>query len=419
VHDSPAYKAAGNAKPLIDQTLLQIKQGQLANKQALSGLDDGLINRYASTMGTLANDPDVKAGGINGQAKVTEALTNYSKLQPEAARIAGMFGGVLKNAPTAADGVTKPNLAHLVQSQQMMGADVLGQRSQQGTPTTIDTGAAIQPGVTRPGIEGGGFTAAGDPIAKATPPTVTTNAAGQIVRVAPGGSGASVVPTQAPPGAPAGQPPVNANPNAAQAIAQRGQAEAVTGRVSQALNQANNTVQAQDALSRAKALLESPNAPKTGANFESFKNLKNTMSSLGIDTQGADDMNTLSKNLARYEAARATASGLGGTDAARELAHAGTPNVTLDNKAALSVVNQSLATEKALQSYAKIQSKTSDPQALLKNESDFRNIPHLIEAHEYGMSRSPAEADAYLKAHNISPDQMKQSRAAIKEFDSR
>src|SRR5271167_2579773 len=40
VHDSAAYKNAGNAKPLIDQQLLQIKQGQLQNKQALSTLDD-------------------------------------------------------------------------------------------------------------------------------------------------------------------------------------------------------------------------------------------------------------------------------------------------------------------------------------------------------------------------------------------
>jgi hypothetical protein len=104
---------------------------------------------------------------------------------------------------------------------------------------------------------------------------------------------------------------------------------------------------------------------------------------------------------------------------ARELAHNGSPNVTLDNKAALGIVNQSLATEKALASYAKVQSKTNDPQTLLKNESDFRNIPNLIEAHEYGMSRNPDEANAYLKSHGISAEQMKSSRAAIKEFDSR
>ena len=126
VHDNPAYKSAGNAKPLIDQQLLQIKNGQLQNKQALSTLDDNLINRYATTMGTLADDKEVKTGGINGQAKVSEALTNFGKLQPEAQRIAGMFGGVLKNAPKDEQG-NIPNLAHLVQSQQMMGTDVLGQ----------------------------------------------------------------------------------------------------------------------------------------------------------------------------------------------------------------------------------------------------------------------------------------------------
>lgn len=275
-------------------------------------------------------------------------------------------------------------------------------------PAQVDTGGQIQPGTVAPALAGGGFTPGGPAIAKTTPPALMTNATGQIVRASPGGGGVSVVPGQS-----------NANPTAAAAVAQRGQAEAVTGRISQALSQANNTVQAQDALNRAKAILESPASPKTGANFESIKSLKNTLSSLGVDTQGADDMNTLAKNLARFEAARATASGLGGTDAARELAHAGSPNTQIDNKAALGIVKQSLAAERALASYAKVQSKTNDPQILLKNESDFRNIPHLIEAHEYGMSRNKDEADAYLHSHGISKEQMKASREAIKEFDSR
>lgn len=170
VHSSSAYKNAGNAKPLIDQQLLQIKQGQLQNKQALSTLDDGLINRYATTMGTLADDPEVKAGGINGQAKVAEALQNFSKLQPEAARVASVFGGAVKGAPKGPDGVSVPNLGHLVQTQQLMGADVLGQRGQQGQNASIDLGGTVQPGIVRPAIEGGGFTSTGAPIPKTIPP---------------------------------------------------------------------------------------------------------------------------------------------------------------------------------------------------------------------------------------------------------
>jgi hypothetical protein len=281
---------------------------------------------------------------------------------------------------------------------------------------TVDTGGAIQPGTTAPALQGGGFRPAGAPIQKTTPPTVTTNATGQLVRVAPGGTGASVVPTQAAPGAPVGQPPENANPTTAQAVGQRGQAEAVSQRVGQVQAQAANTVQAQDALSRAKAILESGQSPETGTGFENKKAIANFLSSAGFDTSSADSMNTLAKNLARYEASRATASGLGGTDAARELAHNGSPNTQLDNKALLGIVRQSLASEQVLSHYANVQSKTNDPQKQLQNEAAFRAIPHPIETTEYMMSRNKGEAEEYLHRHGLNHEDIAKSAAALKQF---
>jgi hypothetical protein len=281
----------------------------------------------------------------------------------------------------------------------------------------IDTGAAIQPGVTRPAIQGGAFTPAGAPIAKATPPTVTTNATGQLVRVAPGGTGASVVPTQAPPGV-LGAPAQNANPTAAQAVGQVKQAQGIGDRIGQVQAQAANTVQAQDALSRAKAILESGQSPDTGSGFENKKAIANFLSSVGIDSSSADNMNTLAKNLARYEASRATASGLGGTDAARELAHNGSPNTQLDNRALLGIVRQSLASEKVLSGYADVQSKTNDPQKQLQNEAAFRAIPHPIETTEYMMSRNKAEAEQYLAEHGLKHSDIAQSAAALQQFGS-
>jgi hypothetical protein len=192
----------------------------------------------------------------------------------------------------------------------------------------------------------------------------------------------------------------------------------VAGRVQQAQAAANNTVQSVDALNRAKSILESPGAPSTGTQYESVKSLKNLMSSLGIDTSGADDMNTLTKNLARYEATRATQAGLGGTDAARELAHSGSPNTQLDNKALLGIVRQSLATEQAVGSYANVQSKSTNPQQMLQNENAFRNIPNHIQAREFSMMRSPQEADAYLKSQGMTKAQMSAARQKVQEFDS-
>jgi hypothetical protein len=280
----------------------------------------------------------------------------------------------------------------------------------------IDTGAQVVPGTTAPALAGGAFRPSGPPVAKVTPPTVTTNATGQLIRVAPGGAGASVVPTQAPPGAVPGQPTQNANPTIAQAVGQRGQAEAVSQRVAQVQAQAANTVQAQDALNRAREILESPESPATGAGFERVKSFKNALSSLGIDTTGANDMNTLTKNLARYEASRATAAGLGGTDAARELAHSGSPNTQLDNKALQGIVRQSLATEKVLAGYANVQSKTNDPQTQLQNEAAFRAIPHPIETAEFMMSKSPEEAEKYLQEHGLKHADVAKSAAMLKQF---
>lgn len=272
---------------------------------------------------------------------------------------------------------------------------------------TVDTGGAIQPGATAPALQGGGFTPAGPAIPRTIAPSVVTSPAGPLARTTAGGE---VIPLA---------DKSNVNITAAQKISQVGQAEGVSNRVQQALHQANSTVQAQDALTRAKAILESPEAPNTGAGFEKVKEFKNFLSTLGVDTAGAEDMNALTKNLARYEASRATAAGLGSTDAARELAHNGSPGVQLDNKALQGIVNQSIATEKAIAAYAKVQSKTNDPQQMLKNETDFRNLPNVIKAYEYGMSRNPAEANAFLHQHGITPKEMAEARKALKEFESR
>lgn len=136
VHNSAAYKMAGNAKPLIDQQLIQIKSGQLQNKQALTSLNTDVLTQYAKNMGALADDPDVQKGNIDGQAKIKAHLSQFSQLSPDAARVAGIFGPVLARAPP-------DRLQHLVQSQQMLGADVLGQRGQQNPQQTTNAAGQI------------------------------------------------------------------------------------------------------------------------------------------------------------------------------------------------------------------------------------------------------------------------------------
>jgi hypothetical protein len=419
---NPQLKATGDAYPVIAKSLIDMKNAQLDAKTKLAGLNGTLRQQFYDNVGGLSNDPDVKQGTAQGAGKVLDAIDEFSQSGgPDAERVASVYKPLVQNL--VAGGKTA-KLPEMLSNWQLQALDAAKQREQTyGTPTTVDNGGIIQPGVQAPAAAGGGFTAAGTPIKKAPEPIALPT--GQIGNRNPATGALSLPPqgTSAPTAAvvppPTSQPMPNLNPTRAQVETQQGLAKGVTERVSQAQAAANNTSQAQDALSRARAILDNPEGPDTGAGFENKKAIMNFLSSAGIDTKGADDANTLAKNLARYEAARATQAGLGGTDAARELAHNGSPNVSLDNKALKGVVTQSLATEKALAAYAGVQSKTQDPGLLAKNESDFRNIPNLIEGYEYGLARNPKEADEFLKRHGLTKEQMIPTWQKIKEFESR
>lgn len=422
---NPGLKATGDAYPAIAQQLIGMKNAQLDAKTKLAGLNGTLRQQFYDNIGGLSNDSDVKAGNAQGAGKVMDAIDEFSKSGgPDAERVASVYKPLVQNL--VAGGKTG-KLPEMLGNWQLQALDAAKQREQTyGTPTTVDTGGVIKPGVQAPAAAGGGFTPAGTSIPKAPEPIAlptgqigNRNPATGAISLPPQGGASTPATAAAAPTTGGALPGPNLNPTRAQVETQQGLAKGVTERVSQAQAAANNTSQAQDALTRARTILDNPEGPDTGAGFENKKAIMNFLSSAGIDTKGADDANTLAKNLARYEAARATQAGLGGTDAARELAHNGSPNVALDNKALKGVVTQSLATEKALASYAGVQSKSQDPAVLAKNESDFRNIPNLIEGYEYGLARNPKEADEFLTRHGVTRDQMTKTRQMIKEFEAR
>lgn len=409
---SKEFKGAGNAKPAIMQSLLDIKNKQLGNKQALSSLNSDLVKQFTTGMGSLAKDKDVVADktdpttGVNaGRAKIDQFMGNFGKLSPDAARISAIYGPVTQHAPPG-------KLAAGVAAMQMQGQSASEQQAQQNQKSgSIDTGTQILPTTTNPstGIQ----TPTGQAFNKQS---VINTPAGPSAVVTP--ARGTMTPLTTAPG-PGGQQGPELNVTTAQATTQNTAAAGVAQRVQQAQAAANNTIQAQDALTRARTILDSPGAPNTGALFEWKKTARNVLSTAGIDTSGADDTNTLVKNLARYEASRATQAGLGGTDAARELAHNGSPNVSLDNTALKGIVTQSLATEKALSTYANIQAKTKDAGQLAKNEADFRSIPNLIQGYEYSLARNPSEAEEFLKKHGLTRAEMVATRQKIKEFEGR
>lgn len=373
------------------------------NQKAKQDLTDSARTSLGSTLTALSKDPNTKRDDV--VSAYTQWLQDH-KDDPAAFRVGVAQAAMLPQ--NDADPKYRETLGKYA-------ATLTGQPTT--APSTVETAGAIQPGQTS-GITGG-FTPAGPAIAK--PPTATTNAAGAIINRDPRSGALSAPPSPAgPPGAPgAAGPPGGINPTTAQAQTQNTIAAGVTARVQQAQAAANNTAQAQDALSRTRAILDKPDSIGTGPGFEWKKTVRSVLAGAGIDVGGADDANTLVKNLARYEASRATQAGLGGTDAARELAHNGSPNASLSNEALKGVVTQSLATEKALAAYAGIQARTQDPTKLAKNETDFRNIPRLVEGYEYGLARNSQEADAFLKKHGVTRAEMAETRARIKEFEGR
>jgi len=400
--------ALGRIAPLTGQDLAQKVIKTETDKVGLQAASTTLD----ATQRQMLMAP-VQAAALGGakSADIVAGIDNLVQQHPEMGNAAQYLKGLL----THLDNIPPQGRMQAVQSiaaHMQVGQPVQTQPGQ----AAIDIGGAVKTGTTGPPVTGGGFTPA-TTTGKTLAPQLVTTPAGPIVEVGGGGGGGA---TKGPPGAqppPPGPIPAALNLTRAQVEAQLGAAGGITSRVQQAQTAANNTIQAQDALSRVKAVLEGPNAPATGTAFLQRRDIQNLFASAGIDTQGTTDMNTLVKNLARYEAARATAAGLGNTDAARDLSHNGQPNVAIDNRALLGIVNQSLATEKAIAAYANKQSQTTDPKQLQQNENTFRNIPNLIEGYQYGMTRSPAEANKFLGEHRLTPQQMAVTRRLIKGFE--
>src|ERR1700752_3208518 len=135
VRTSSEYKGLSLAKPLVDQYIQQVQSGQLPNKQLLQTLDNDTLNQMTRGVGALAGDPDVVKDTPEGRQKVTDFYRAFAQQSPEAARISGLYGGVVRHAKQG-------DLGDAVYAQQLMGADVLGQRTQQ-QPQPVQTGAGL------------------------------------------------------------------------------------------------------------------------------------------------------------------------------------------------------------------------------------------------------------------------------------
>lgn len=172
---SDEFKATGDSAPEIAKSLLSIKNSQLAAKTSLAGLNGTLRDQFSSQVAGLAQDADVKSGNQTGRGKVLDAIDQFGQTSPDAKRVAGIYSQVLQNTPPEKMGQALQNL--------QLQARSAGE--QLPTPTTVDTGAQIQPGSVAPGT--GAITPAGPPINKGIAPgaQVLTDSFGRQFRFNP------------------------------------------------------------------------------------------------------------------------------------------------------------------------------------------------------------------------------------------
>ena len=102
----PNFKKAGAAKTTIMQSLLDLKNHSLQNKQALATLNGAVVGQMDTQLGALQSDGDVSADtidpetGINaGRAKLSAFFDNFEKQSPDAARIAQIYRPMIEHVP--------------------------------------------------------------------------------------------------------------------------------------------------------------------------------------------------------------------------------------------------------------------------------------------------------------------------------
>lgn len=187
---SSQFQNAGNAKPAIMQSLLDIKNKQLTNKQSLTSLNTSLLGQLGTQIGAAAKDSDVVADttdpntGVNaGRAKVSQLLTNFAKLSPDAARVAQIYGPMVDHAPPG-------KLGAAVQALQLQAQSASEQQAQQN-PRQLSVGAGattkvynVQPST---GIQPGQQPATS--VDYVTPPQNVPSPGGGTMHVGPGGAG--------------------------------------------------------------------------------------------------------------------------------------------------------------------------------------------------------------------------------------
>lgn len=396
-HQRPEYQALpGVARVAVDQKLNDLQGAQLKIKQALTSMNGDVVGQMGKAAEAASKMPP-------DQAK--QFMDQFGQQGSENQRVYGLYKGGIQNIPPQ-------HLPGFLQAIAGQAQDVTAQQ-----PGVTQNAAGNLVGVNK--ATGGISQLPGAPPGSQINPS-SSQVAGATIKATGGAKqvvedpvthNKSIVDLQA---SGAGTP-VNPQRQPGQGEADVAAAGGLTSRIQAAKAADYDRPTVLDALSRARAILAKPDAPDLGTSFEVKTYLKNALSGMGIDTGSATDANELVKNIARAEAGRSEASPIGKTDASRSLLSKGTVSTHIDNQAALNIIDQSMASELAGRGYLKAVGKfQGNPAQAQEAESKYLATPNLIQAHELGLKRSPAEVDQFLKMNGLKKGDLDPSVQSLK-----
>lgn len=333
--------AAGDQYPQVVGQLLGIKQNQLLAKQDLVKLNDTTRTQLQELLGGLRTDPDVIADNDSGRQKVQNAVDQFGKTGPDAARIAGIYGPNIQHVP-------RGNLAQALSNVQLQAMDA-GKQAASQAPTYLDSGAKFQD--INPQSAGGNLTQNAN-LAKGIPPGMVTfkdqaentwaynpQDPGHAILVGQGGSlKGGKAPTAAPTSSAqmgAGQQQGASTPTSAPPVMDVGEADVLkanTAKINQNRQAAQDAQTQRDILGRIQLLSSSPSL-YTGPGSHRLGEVATAVAQIpGFEkaAQYANNYNELTKYMAQNAARMGAQMGLDGSDARLDLAIHSQPNAAMD-----------------------------------------------------------------------------------------
>lgn len=248
------------------EALLNGAKAKIEFNRSVNNLSSDERNEVNGVISGVAADPDATKDDAKAQLDAYVESKKGTPVYNDVKRIAGTSQQIMDHTQATQDQagqIIPPGKEAWRNAGLTLGRTVIGAPAvvgaggiATGTATTQDLGGTIQPGVTAPPLQGGGFTPAGKPIPKNIPPGYMAGPNGSIIRADNSGLSA---------------PPVNA-PAAPSAPTNKLQPLARPSLNAPAADQANYKQRIESAGQEQDAVAKAANDPTNGVQSTRFRN---------------------------------------------------------------------------------------------------------------------------------------------------